>query len=111
MQNGSVGVSKETYFEMCEMLGEEPQEDNIPVEFEDFPVEAQQALLAYRMLRDEWDSFSGMYLGKQLIGISEVLYAIEIEKEEQKFIVQLIRIIDNIRSEEINKKLQNKPAN
>jgi hypothetical protein len=107
----SVGMTKEAYFEMCEALGSQPLESEIPVEFDDFPLEVQQAFNAYRMLRDEWDTMSGSYLGKSLIGIKDVLEATEVELSEHKFIIMLIRIIDNVRSEEINnKKKTQEPA-
>ena len=95
-------MTKDTYFEMCEALGSQPLESEIPVEFDDFPIEVQQAFNAYRMLRDEWDTMSGSYLGKSLIGIKDVLEATEIDISEHKFIIMLIRIIDNVRSEEVN---------
>lgn len=104
-------MTKEQYFEMCEMLGNEPIESEIPVEFEDFHIEVQQAFNAYRMLRDEWDTMNGNYLGKSLIGIKDVLEATEIEPSDHKFIVMLIRMIDNVRSDEINnKKKTEQPA-
>jgi hypothetical protein len=104
-------MTKDAYFEMCEALNSEPIESEIPVEFDDFPFEVQQAFNAYRMLRDEWDTMSGSYLGKSLIGIKDVLEATEVDPSEQKFIIMLIRIIDNIRSDEINnKKKMQEPA-
>ena len=104
-------MTKETYYDMCEMLGEEPVEENIPVELEDFPYEVQQAMLVYRMLRDEWDGFSGIYFGKSLLGITEILNAVEINQEDHKFIITIIREIDTVRSNEINSKKNNeKPA-
>ena len=105
-------MSKDQYFEMCEAMGNEPVETEIPVEFEDFPLEVQQAFNAYRMLRDEWDTMNGNYLGKSLIGVKDVLEATEIEPSDQKFIIMLIRMIDAVRSDEINnKKKMEKPAN
>ena len=105
-------MTKDQYFEMCEAMGNEPVETEIPVEFEDFPLEVQQAFNAYRMLRDEWDTMTGSYLGKSLIGVKDVLEATEIELSDQKLIIMLIRTIDAVRSEEINnKKLMEKPAN
>ena len=95
-------MTKDQYFEMCEALGTEPIESQIPVEFDDFPLEVQQAFNAYRMLRDEWDTMNGVYLGKSLIGIKDVLEATEIELSEHKFIIMLIRLIDTVRSEEVN---------
>lgn len=97
---------------MCELMGNEPVEDEIPIEFEDFPWEVQQAFSVYNMLRDEWDSMSGLYLGKTLIGIKDILDAMEIEREEHKFMIILVRMIDRVRSDEINsKKANEKPAN
>lgn len=105
-------MTKQQYFEMCEMMGNEPIESEIPVDFEDFPLEVQQAFNAYRMLRDEWDTMNGNYLGKSLIGVKDVLEATEIELSDQKFIIMLIRMIDTVRSDEINnKKKMEKPAN
>jgi ribosomal protein L12E/L44/L45/RPP1/RPP2 len=63
------------------------------------------------MLRDEWDSMNGIYLGKSLIGISEVLEATEIDLEDRKFITMLVRTIDGVRIQEINNKQKTeKPA-
>lgn len=104
-------MTKEAYFEMCEMMGSEPVESEIPIEFEDFPLEVQQAFNAYRMLRDEWDTMNGNYLGKSLIGVKDVLEATEVDPCDQKFIIMLMRMIDNVRSEEINnKKKMQEPA-
>ena len=104
-------MTKQQYFEMCEMLGNEPVDSEIPVEFDDFTIEVQQAFNVYRMLRDEWDTMNGNYLGKSLIGIKDVLEATEVEQSEQKFIIMLILMIDNVRSDEINnKKKMQEPA-
>ena len=111
MQNSNVSMTKDQYFEMCEALGNEPVESEIPVEIDDFPVEVQQAFGVYRMLRDEWDSMNGVYLGKSLIGITEILQATEIDPEDNRFITMLVRLIDQVRAQEINaKKATTKPA-
>lgn len=93
---------------MCEMLGNEPVDSEIPVEFEDFPLEVQQALGVYRMLKDEWEGFNGVYLGKSFIGLTEVLEYMEIDFSDRKLVVLLIKLIDGIRSNLINTK--QKPA-
>ena len=111
MQNSAVAMTKEAYFEMCEMMGTEPTEADVPVEIDDFPLEVQQALNVYRMLRDEWDTMSGTYLGKTLIGITEVMDATEVEAEDRRLIITLVRMIDSVRQEQINtKKANQKPA-
>lgn len=102
-------MSKERYFEMCEMMGSDPVESEIPVEYEDFPLDVQQALSVYRMLKDEWEGFNGLYLGKSFIGLTEVLDYMEVDTSDRKLTVQLIKLIDNVRIELINKREQ-KPA-
>lgn len=102
-------MTKESYFEMCEQLGTEPVESEIPIDFDDFPIEVQQALLVYRMLRDEWEGMNGIYLGKSLLGIQEIMEAMEIDYIDRKYIITLVRVIDSIRSETLNAK-QQKPA-
>ncbi len=101
-------MTKEAYFEMCEQLGNEPIEDEIPVEFDDFHYEVQQAFIVYRMLRDEWEGMNGIYLGKSLIGIKEIFSVCEIAPEDYKIILTLVQTIDRIRQDEINNKHQNK---
>lgn len=103
-------MTRDAYFEMCELLGNEPVEEDIPVEFDDFPLEVQQAFGVYRMLRDEWDTMNGVYLGKSLIGIKDILEAVEIDHTEHKFIIMLVRLIDEVRSGEVNKKKADKPV-
>ena len=104
-------MTKEAYFELCEVMGNEPIDEEIPVEFDEFPLEVQQAFSVYKMLRDEWDTMSGVYLGKSFTGIKDILEYAEIEETEQKFIVSLVRIIDTVRSNETNsKKMSEKPA-
>lgn len=84
------------------MLGNEPVDSEIPVEFDDFPLEVQQTLSVYRMLKDEWEGFNGVYLGKSFIGLTEVLEYMEIDFSDRKLVVLLIKLIDGIRSNLIN---------
>lgn len=103
-------MTRDQYLDMCEMLGNEPLESEMPVEFDDFPIELQQAMLVYRMLRDEWEGFNGLYLGKSYLGLTEIFEYSEIEYSDRKLILILIKLIDNVRTEEINKQRQQKPA-
>jgi hypothetical protein len=102
-------MDREQYFDMCEQLGTEPVPEDIPVEFEDFILEVQQAFQIYNLLRDEWDSFSGVYLGKSLIGITEIFDISGLQPEDRYITVVLVKMIDRIRATELNRKHQ-KPA-
>lgn len=100
-QNSNVSVTKETYFEMCEALGTEPVESEIPVELEDFPEEVQQAMLVYFKLRDDWDTMNGNYMGKSYQGLKDVLDILEIESADRKFVLDLIQVMDSARQKAI----------
>ena len=101
-QNSSVGMTREQYFEMCEALGNEPDDEEIPVEMDDFPGIVQEAIGVYYKLRDEWDTFNGTYMGKSYVGLAEIFDILEIEKYDRKYILDWISIMDNTRSKIIN---------
>jgi hypothetical protein len=102
-------MDKWQYFEMCEQLGTEPNPDDIPVEFEDFIWEVQEAFEIYNLLKDEWDGFNGLYLGKSLIGITEIFDISGTDTDQRHTMILLIKLIDRVRVEELNRK-QEKPA-
>lgn len=98
-------MSKEAYFEMCEMLGSEPVESEIPVEISDFPNEVQLSFTIYGMLSDIWDPMGGSYLGKDYANLFDFFSLYEIEnKQEQLFYLSVIKQIDQSRSEVIAEK-------
>lgn len=90
---------------MCQLLGTEPKDEEIPVEFDDLPNEVQEAIVVYNMLQDNWDTMNGLYLGKVLTGIGDIFDIAEIE--DRKTCFSIINILDSIRSKMINAK---KPA-
>lgn len=102
-------MTKTAYFEMCEALGSQPIEDEIPVEYDDLAVEVQEALNIYSKLKDEWDTMGGNYLGKSFNGISDILTIYEIEQNERKSVLEIILLIDNCRSKAIEAKKPKKP--
>lgn len=94
-------MTKEAYFEMCEELGTEPIEEEIPVEFEDFFLDVQEALGIYQKLRDEWDTMNGVYMGKNYAGLLDILDLLEVPVEDKRTQFELIGIIDTHRSKAI----------
>lgn len=103
IQNSSVSMTKQQYFEMCEMMGSEPVDAEIPVELEDLPLEAQTALEIYNVLQDQWDSMVGRYEGKNLVNIKYIFEIWSVPQAEQKVMLDLVLLIDSIRAEEIRK--------
>lgn len=91
-------MTKDMYFEMCEQLGTEPIDSEIPVEMQDFPDEIQQALDIYFRLRDEWDSMNGIYMGKSFAGLGDIFDIYGIEKVQRAHMLDWIFIMDKTRS-------------
>ena len=98
LQNLNAGVNKNTYFEICEALGTEPVEEEIPVELSDLPIEIQEVINIYFKLKDEWDTMNGIYLGKSYAGLSDILDILEVEFEDRKYYLEWFSVLDTIRS-------------
>lgn len=94
-------MTKAAYFEMCEALGSEPLEEEIPVDYEDLLVDVQEALSMYHKLRDEWDTMNGVYLGKSYAGILDIFEIQGVPVEDRKMLYDLIGVIDAHRSKAI----------
>jgi hypothetical protein len=90
-------MTKSAYFEMCEMLNSDPIESEIPVDYEDFYIDVQEALSIYNKLRDEWDHMNGNYLGKSYAGLLDIFTILEVPKEDHKTLFSLLSIIDSHR--------------
>lgn len=99
-------MTKQQYFEMCEMLGNEPLESEVPIEFEDFPLEVQEAYQVYNTLNDNWEGMSGSYLGKNYAGIKDIMEILGIE--DKAICLQLIQLLDSARIKLINSKKKSK---
>jgi hypothetical protein len=91
-------MTKEHYFEMCEALGNEPIEEEIPIEYDDLFVDVQYALGIYAKLQDQWDGMNGVYLGKNYSGIKDIFEILEVPIEDHKTVFDLIGLIDKHRS-------------
>ena len=97
-------MTKDQYYEMCEMMGSEPVDSEIPVELDDLPTEVQQALQLYSLLPDEWDTMVGLYSGKKMQNIKDIFEIWEIEKADQKLLFSILVTIDNLRMQDLNSK-------
>jgi len=90
---------------MCELMGSQPIESEIPIEYDDLADEVQEAIIVYNMLQDNWDTMGGNYLGKVVAGIGDIFDIAQIEDKQTCF--SIIQLIDGIRAKVINNK---KPA-
>ena len=96
---------------MCEMLGSEPKEEEIPYEREDFTVDTQLVFNIYDRLPSKWEGFSGQYLGKDLILLEQLFKHYKFEDYEISYAWDIIPIIDSIVADDIAKKIKAKTRN
>lgn len=98
-ENAQVGMTKEHYFEVCEAVGSQPIESEIPIEYDDLPIDIQLALDVYYKLRDEWDYMNGNYIGKSFNGFKDILDILEVPLDDRKTILEYINVVDGIRKD------------
>ena len=84
----------DAYLSMCEQRGIQPDPENMPPEFSDYPHEVQVAFLIYGHLPDRWDGMSGMNFGKDLSALGTLLDIYDIAHEDRSIILFFIRQIE-----------------
>lgn len=83
-------MTTEKYFNLCEQMGKEPDPEEIPPEYDDFPMDVQKALLIYNKLGDRVYPEIG-YLGKDYTQLDTYMDIYEIE-DKKIFLEALSRI-------------------
>lgn len=95
-------MTKERYLELCEELGSEPLESEMPIELQDMPVEVEQAYHVYSILPANFDSFNGVYYGKFLEQAPSIMKLLGTDTQQD--VMKVLILIDSIEREEINRK-------
>jgi hypothetical protein len=88
-------MTKEAYLMMVEQLGNEPIPEEIPVEYEDFSYEVQEAIQIFTILPDVWEGMSGSYLGKNYSILPYLMDSI-FEVANKQHTMQLLLVIGKI---------------
>jgi hypothetical protein len=102
-------MTKETYFEMCEMLNQEPLEVEIPVDINDFSDLVQHCFVIYGILSDRWDSMGGGYMGKDYSIVFELFRVYGIENNQEILLcLDLLQHMDGVRQKLIAEKIKTK---
>lgn len=86
-------MNYEQYLMMCEQMGWEPKEEEIPLDPADLTIEAQQALLLLNVLPDKWEGMSGSWMGKDYSGLEAIMNIYEIEDRRKAF--ELLQTAEN----------------
>tara|TARA_B100001778_G_scaffold161753_1_gene132857 strand:- start:185 stop:544 length:360 start_codon:yes stop_codon:yes gene_type:complete len=87
-------VSLDAYLSICEQRGIEPDPENMPPEFSDYPHEVQVAFLVYAHLPDRWDGMSGMNFGKDLAPLGTLLDIYQVPLEDRPITLFFIKQIE-----------------
>ena len=86
-------MSPEQYFVICEQMGVEPKEEDIPKDPSIFSLEAQQALVILNALPDIWEGMNGVWLGKNYNGLMDIMDLYQIDDKLQVF--ELLKICED----------------
>ena len=89
-------------------MGVEPVEKDTPSDIGDFPDLIQTCIIIYNCLKDNWDSFGGNYLGKDISIIFDLFRLFEIDYDQQKLCFKIIQHLDSVRSQIIGEKIKAK---
>ena len=82
-------MNADQYFEMCQQMGWEPREEDIPTDPSTLSLEAQQALVVLNALPDKWEGMSGTWMGKDYAGLEAIFNIYEIE--DRRAVFELLR--------------------
>jgi len=78
-------MSQDQYIDMCEQMGWEINENDIPKDPSAFAPEVQQALMLLNILPDKWEGTSGTWLGKDYAGLEAIMNIYEIIDRRRVF--------------------------
>ena len=84
---------------MCEQLGTDPLEGQVPVDFSDFPFEVQEVINIFSILPDKWEGMSGTYMGKDY-SILPYLFDNIFNVEDIQLSMKLLLMVDKIVKEQ-----------
>ena len=90
------------------MFGNEPVEEEIPIEREDLSLETQIVFDLYDKLPDKWEGFSGQYLGKDLTLLPTLFNEYEIDNSMKKYAWNIIPLIDSFVAQDVAEKIKRK---
>ncbi len=78
-------MTAEQYLMMCEQMGWEPREEEIPKDPGFLPFEVQNALIIFNILPDKIEGMSGSWLGKDFSALEVLMNIYEIDDRRDVF--------------------------
>lgn len=72
-------MTQEQYFAMCEQMGWEPREEEVPPDLGTLPYYPQLALILFNLLSDKIEGMSGTWLGKDFSSLQTFMDIYEVD--------------------------------
>ena len=85
-------MNPEQYIEMCEQMGWEVDESQIPKDPSTFSFEVQQALTLFNVLPDIIEGMNGLWLGKNYSGLSDIMDIYNVINKREVF--ELLKVAE-----------------
>lgn len=98
-------MSKDQYLEMCEQVGQEPDWEKCPPDWDDFPQVVIDAVNIFHSMGDRMYPDIG-YVGKDYTNFKFLLNNYSIEEHQTDYVLDLILWLDGRRIEASQKKLK-----
>jgi hypothetical protein len=91
-QNLDTGMTRDRYLDLCEQMGNEPIEDEIPPDWDDFPEIVNICVATFNQLGDRVQADIG-YIGKDYTNVNKFmdLYGVD----DKEFFFRLLSFLDN----------------
>ena len=70
---------------MCEQMGWEPKEEELPKDPAYLSYNIQCALVLYNALPDKWEGMSGSWMGKDYSGLMDIMNIYRIDNKREVF--------------------------
>ena len=86
-------MSIDQYLLLCEQMGWEPKEEEIPIDPASLPLESQQALVLLNALPDKWEGMNGVWLGKDYTGLADIMSIYQINDNKLE-VFELLKVCE-----------------
>jgi hypothetical protein len=93
-------MTTEQYYAMCEQMGWEPRDDEIPKDIGSLPFNSQLAVLFLNLLPDRWDTTGGGWLGKDFAPLESFMNIYE--AQDRKEVLDLLLVAHSVLNEHYN---------
>ena len=85
-------MNTEQYLLMCEQMGWEPREEDIPMEVDSLSYNSQCALILFQALPDNWEGMSGSWMGNDYSGLMDIMNIYQIDNKKEIF--ELLKVAE-----------------